>query len=315
MEKLQQEKTENILFNREKGKVYLGIPSGSLNEQVVRLCQKAGMIEQNPGRIYEFQSNFNEIIFRVLDRQEMAEEVAMGVVDAGITGKDYIQEFGDPDKLEVIEDFIFSKKTNNPSRLVMISDPEQIKTIEESKGKRIFSELPNLTLRMLEEKFGFEGYDVSNISLSRGKTEQKLRTGRADVVTDITETGTTIKKNGFQELATLFESNPQLIANLNSVEDAGIREVIEDFALTIRAILDAEKTPLYSVIMNVPKAKLEQVLQDLPSNKSPTVSSLQDSDWVSVTTLIPQKDFFRIAPRLSRLGVTGIVPSKADAVY
>ena len=309
------DRREIIALKREKGKIYLGIPSGSLYEQVIRLCQKAGMIKESPGRIYKFQSLFKGIIFQILDRKEMAVEVALGTIDAGITGKDYIEEFGNPNEVEFIQDFIFSKKSNQPSRLVMISDPKVISTIEETKGKAIFTELPKLTSRKLKEGYGFSENDLRNLCLSYGKTEQKLYTGRADAVTDIVETGETIKANGFAELATLFYSNPQLIGNLNSLKDPAIREVIEDFGASLNAILKAEKCPLYSVIMNVPRKKLEEVLAFLPSDQSPTISALQESDWVAVNTLIPQADFNRIAPKLIRLGAKGIVPSKVDAIY
>ncbi len=303
-------------YNREKGKIYLGIPSGSLEAQTLRLCQEVGLLNEQPGRIYQFQALFNDIIFRVLDRKELAEEVEMGIVDAGITGKDYIREFGNPEELEVIEsDLIFSKKSTQPSRLVMVSDPKKIDDIERTKGARIFTEMPKLTTQMLQECFGFEGADLANINLSRGKTEQKLRTGRADAVADITETGTTIKENGFVELGTLFESNPQLIANKDSIKDKAVLQVIEDFGASLKSILDAERNPMVTAIMNVPKKLLEKVLKGLPTNTSPTIAPLQDNEWVSVTTVIPDKDYFKIAPRLKRLGATGIIKTPVQAIY
>lgn len=212
----------DINAKKEKGKIFIGIPSGSLNKQVIRLCIKAGFLECDPGRNYEITCSNSDIVFRILDRKEMAMEVADGVVDAGITGKDYIFETGYQNQVEEIADYIFSKKSNKPSRVVLVSSPDLIQEIEQTKGQRIATELPNLTRAMMAEKFGFSKKDLRYITRSEGKTEQKLQTGRAKAITDITETGDTIKANGFLELGTIFTSNPQLIGNKESIKDLGI---------------------------------------------------------------------------------------------
>ena len=185
---------EKVKAKKEKGKIYIGLPSGSLSKQTIRLCLKAGFLKCNPGRNYEIICSDSDIVFRMLDRKEMAMEVADGVVDAGITGKDYIFETGYDQSVEVISDLIFSKKTNNPSRIVLVSSPELIKNIDDVRGERIATELPNLTKRQMKELYNFSEKDLRNIIRSEGKTEQKLRTGRAKAITDITETGETIQK-------------------------------------------------------------------------------------------------------------------------
>ncbi|VAX22082.1 ATP phosphoribosyltransferase [hydrothermal vent metagenome] len=298
-------KKENVL--------YMGIPSGSLNEQVVRLLGKSGRPVKK-GRKYELTTPYDdEVVFRTLDRKEMPEKVAKGIVDCGITGKDYIFEAGMEEKVEVIGDFIFSKYTNQPSRLVLATRPETgISTAQECRGKTVATELPNLTKRMMSQLF-----DINDINIlrSEGKTEAKVFMGESDVFTDITETGRTLRENGNIILAELFESNPQLIANPEAAMDKFKLEKMEDIRIGIASVLQAEREPVYLVFMDVPSDSLPDVEKMLPSVVAPTVSRVEKEGWLSVSAVIRESQLNILAPKLLRMGVDGIVPIPAPKIF
>ena len=300
-------------FNKCEGQTYIGLPSGSLQAQTIRFCREAGFIGEDPGRAYELQSPCGQFVFRVLDRIEMASQVAMGVVDAGITGKDYIVETGQVNNVQVVNDMVFSKRTNNPSKLVLAAMNGRFESVGDCRGVRIATELPNLTKQRLQSEFGYTDEDLVGVSRSFGKTEAKLPFGLADAVTDITETGDTLRANGMQVLGELFQSNPQLIANRDSIANLWIREAVEDFATGIEAVILSEKEPLVLVPMNVPAKSLGEVLGLISCNVSPTVSETLNDNWRSVEVLMSEGEAKKLAPRLLRLGVDGI--KVGDVVY
>jgi len=302
-----------MAYGKKEGVLYFGIPSGSLNEQVLRLLAKSGR-PLKPGRLYEMQGPYDpDVVFRVLDRKEMAQKVRDGIVDCGITGKDYIFEAGLEKDIEVMGDFIFSKYTNQPSRLVLATRPETgIATPEDCKGKIIATELPNLTRRRMKELYGVEDIEIFH---SEGKTEAKVMMGESDAFTDITETGATLKANGNIIVAELFTSNPQLIANREAVKDAAKLEKMEDIRICIDAVLRAEREPVFMVFMDVPTKVLGDVEKMLPSVVSPTVSPVLDDAWRSVSVVIKESELNILAPKLLRLGVDGIVPVPAPKVF
>ena len=300
-------------YGKKPDVLYFGIPSGSLNDQVMRLLEKSGRPLQK-GRQYELTSSYDpDVIFRVLDRKEMPQKVASGIVDCGITGKDYIFEAEMEEKVEVLGDFIFSKYTNQPSRLVLATRPEMgIAKPEDCQGKTIATELPNLTRRRMQELYGVTDLQILR---SEGKTEAKVMMGESDAFTDITETGATLKANGNIIVAELFTSNPQLIANRDAIKDAAKLEKMEDIRICIDAVLRAEREPVYMVFMDVPTAVLEKVEKMLPSVISPTVSPVVDEAWRSVSVVIRESELNILAPKLLRLGVDGIVPIPAPKVF
>ena len=300
-------------FNKCEGKTYIGIPSGSLQAQTIRFCREAGFLENDPGRAYELRSPCKQFVFRVLDRIEMAAQVSMGVVDAGITGKDYIAETGQTKQVQVVNNMIFSKRTNNPSKLVLAAMQGRFDGIENCKGLRIATELPNLTAQQLRSEFGYTENDLRGISRSFGKTEAKLPFNLADAVTDITETGDTIRANGMQILGELFQSNPQLIANRDSISNEDVKMAVEDFATGIEAVILSEKEPLVLVPMNVPKRSLEQVVNLIGCNVSPTINETLKEGWLSVEALMSEREAKRISIQLLRLGVDGI--KIGDIIY
>lgn len=302
-----------MAYGKKEGILYFGIPSGSLNEQVMRLLEKSGR-PLKKGRQYELTTSYDpDVVFRVLDRKEMPQKVADGIVDCGITGKDYIFEAGMEEGVEVLGDFIFSKYTNQPSRLVLASRPELgIEKPEDCKEKIIATELPNLTKRRMAELYGIEDIQILR---SEGKTEAKVNMGECDAFTDITETGATLKANGNNIIAELFTSNPQLIANREAIKDAALLEKMEDIRICLDAVLQAEREPVYMVFMDVPTSVLEQVEQMLPSVVSPTVSPVVDEAWRSVSVVIRESQLNILAPKLLRLGVDGIVPVPVPKVF
>ncbi len=300
-------------YGKKEGVLYFGIPSGSLNEQVLRLLAKSGR-PLKKGREYELMGPYDkDVVFRVLDRKEMAQKVSDGIVDCGITGKDYIFEAGREKEVEVLGDFIFSKYTNQPSRLVLATRSGLgIETPEDCKGKVIATELPNLTKRRMAELYGIEDIQILH---SEGKTEAKVNMGECDAFTDITETGATLKANGNIIVAELFTSNPQLIANTEALKDPAKLEKMEDIRMCIDAVLQAEREPVFMVFMDVPTASLSEVEKMLPSVVSPTVSPVIDETWCSVSAVIRESELNILAPKLLRLGVDGIVPIPAPKVF
>ena len=302
-----------MAYGKQEGVLYFGIPSGSLNEQVLRLLAKSGR-PLKKGRQYEMMGPYDkDVVFRILDRKEMAQKVSDGIVDCGITGKDYIFEAGRDNEVEVLGDFIFSKYTNQPSRLVLASRPELgIENPEDCKGKVIATELPNLTRRRMEELYGITDLKILH---SEGKTEAKVNMGECDAFTDITETGATLKANGNNIVAELFTSNPQLIANRDAIKDPAKLEKMEDIRICIDAVLQAEREPVFIVFMDVPTDVLPKVETLLPSVVSPTVSPVIDKGWCSVTAVIRESELNILAPKLLRLGVDGIVPIPAPKVF
>ncbi|MHC4886687.1 MAG: ATP phosphoribosyltransferase [Planctomycetota bacterium] len=300
-------------YGKKDGLLYVGIPSGSLNEQVMRLLEKAGH-PLKKSRRYELTSPYDsDVVFRVLDRKEMPEKVALGIVDCGITGKDYIYEAEMEEKVEFIGSFIFSKRTNKPSRLVMATRPETgIKTPEDCAGKTIATELPNLTRRMMKE---LDGITDLKILHSQGKTEAKVFMGEADVFTDITETGATLKENGNIIIAELFESSPQMFCNPGAAKDAFKREKMEDIRVGIEAVLLAEKEPVYMVFMDVPKKVVNEVEAIIPAVIAPTVSPVEKEGWISLSAVIKESELNILAPQLLRMGVDGIVPIPAPKIF
>jgi ATP phosphoribosyltransferase len=300
-------------FGKNKDVLYFGIPSGSLHDQVMRLLDKAGH-PLTKSRRYELTTPYDQsVVFRVLDRKEMPDKVRQGIVDCGITGKDYVYEAGLEKEVQVLGDFIFSKRTNQPSRVVLASRPENgIEKPEDCVGKIIATELPNLTRRRMKELFDIE--DI-NVLRSEGKTEAKVVMGESDAFTDITETGETLKANGNNIVAEIFTSNPQLIANVGTLTDQAMLNKMEDIRICIDAVLNAEKEPIYMVFMDVPTSVLEKVESMLPAVVSPTVSPVVDESWRSVSVVIRESELNILAPRLLRLGVDGIVPVPVPKVF
>jgi len=298
---------ENIAACRQPGKIYIGIPSGSIYQHTVQLLIDAGLLTEHPGRTYEVHSTNPDVYFRVLDRIDMGRRVIQGVVDAGITGGDYLAETGTLDGVDVLDEFAYSKQTRGRSRLVLASRPDVCTTVEQCKGGTIATEMPNLTRRILHDQFGFSDDDLRSIEQTHGKTETSVPFGCARAFTDITETGATLRANGMVELATLYESSPTLVANREALRKSRIMRAIEEVATRFRAALAHEVFPRTLLAMNVPAAWVSKILAILPSAKAADVVPTTQRGWVAITTLVPQDGIQALMYKLLVAGADDIV--------
>ena len=275
----------------------LGIPAGSLNKATTELFDKAGFNIVQSSRSYLPQIDDDEINLTVLRAQEMSRYVADGVLDAGITGFDWIKE-NDSDVVEVCE-LAYSKATSRPAQWVL-AVPAESKITEPAglEGGIIATELVNVTKRY----FAGKGINVK-VEFSWGATEVKARL--ADAIVELTETGSSLRANNLRVLDTLMVSTTRLIANKDSWEDKFKREKIENIMILLRAAIDARGK--VGLKVNVKKDDLSKVLSLLPSEKSPTISSLANDSFIAVEVIIDEKIERTLVPALKRAGASGII--------
>lgn len=276
----------------------LGLPAGSLQEATRDLFRRAGYNVAFASRSYHPTIDDPEIKCTLIRAQEMARYVEDGALDAGLTGYDWIMETG----AEVVEvcELVFSKVSRRPVRWVLaVPNDSPVKSIGDLQGKRIATEGVNLTRRYLAEH-GVE----ADVEFSWGATEVKPPQ-LADAIVEVTETGSSLRANNLRIVAELLESTPRFIANKSAYEDPWKRQKIGDLVLMLRAAIDAEGK--VGLMMNVPRDRLEQVLDVLPALQKPTVSSLSDDDWADVNTIIDEAVVRTIIPKLREAGARGIV--------
>ena len=240
----------------------------------------------------------DEIECLLIRAQEMARYVAAGVLDAGLTGHDWIMETG-ADVHEVTE-LVFSKVSRRPVRWVIcVPNDSPVQSIQDLNGARIATEAVGLTTRFLEQH-GVE----ANVEFSWGATEVKPPK-LADAIVEVTETGSSLRANNLRIVAEVLQSTPRLIANHDTYRDDWKRAKIDDIALLLQGAMKAEDR--VGLMLNVPKQNLGEVLLLLPAMKKPTVSDLADAEWVSVVTIVEESVVREIIPRLSAVGAEGIV--------
>ena len=274
----------------------LGLPAGSLQKATIDLFARAGLSIADSKRSYFPAIDDGEIQPVYLRAQEMGRYVGDGVLDAGITGFDWIQESG-CDVVEVCE-LPYSKATSNPTRWVLAVPSESAVTRpEDLKGGIVATELVGVTRRYFEEK----GIDVK-VEFSWGATEVKARL--VDAIVELTETGTSLRANSLRILDTVTVSTTRLIANKDAWGDHFKREKIEDLSILLKAAIEARSK--VGLKMNVRKQDLDAILDILPSEKSPTVSSLADSEYVAIEVILEEKVERTLVPALKRAGASGI---------
>jgi ATP phosphoribosyltransferase len=232
--------------------------------------------------------------------------VVSGVLDAGITGTDYLEETGCLRRVEPIADFLYSKQTRKPSRLVLASDPKVCAEIAQCRGRVIASELPRVTRTRLVERFGF-GPKETRILTTHGKTETAVRDGRADAFTDVVETGNTLRENGLIELGTLMESNPKMVGNRRLLRDPTVVRRIEEVATRLNAALRNEVQPVTLLSFNAPSDRLEEICAAIPTAKAADIVKTRDDRWVSITTQVPREGLMALMYQLLALGADDIV--------
>ncbi len=277
----------------------LGIPKGSLQESTLRLFQQSGWKISLTDRNYFPEINDPCISCSICRAQEMSRYVESGTFDVGLTGRDWIME--NDSKIHVVADLIYSKVSQRPARWVLaVPMDSNIKSEKDLEGKKIATELVNFTRRYFTSK----GINV-NVEFSWGATEAKVISGLCDAIVEVTETGSTMRANGLRIIDELMQSNTQLIANSDSWKDPWKREKIEHISLLLQGALRAEG--LVALKMNVPKGKIEEVIEILPSLNAPTVAHLYQSDWLSVETVVSKNQVRELIPKLINKGAEGII--------
>ncbi len=277
----------------------LGVPKGSLQNATVNLFKRSGWQINVNGRSYFPDINDDTIECALCRAQEMSINVESGIIDAGLTGLDWIAEH--QSDVHVVTDLVYSKVSTRPCRWVIaVANDSPIKTIEDLEGKTISTELLQYTRRFFEER----GINV-NVKFSWGATEAKIVQGLADAIVEITETESTIRAHNLRVIHEVMQTNTQLIANKKAWQDPKKREKIEQIAMLLKAALVAEK--LVMIKMNVPEAKLPAIVDLLPSLNAPTVASLYQSDWFSVETVVDTGVVRDLVPKLLREGAEGII--------
>jgi len=275
----------------------LGLPTGSLEKATLDLMARAGFDIELADRSYTPSTDDAELEVILFRAQEMSRYVEDGVLDAGLTGQDWIAENGSD--VRVVADLVFAKARLARVRWVLaVPNESPVKKPEDLAGGLVVTELVKVT----EGYFKKRGIQVK-VEFSWGATEVKARL--VDAIVDVTETGSSLRTNRLRVLDTVLESNPQLIANKAAWKDPWKRAKIENLALLLEgAIAAKEKVGLK---MNVPKKALDRVVALLPAEKSPTVSPLADPDWVALEVILPGSEERRLLPELKRAGATGII--------
>ena len=275
----------------------LGIPAGSLHKATIELFDKAGFHILDSERSYLPRIDDEQIKPVCLRAQEMGKYVGDGVLDAGITGFDWIAESG-CDVVDVCE-LAYSKATSNPARWVLaVPDESKVTKPEDLADGIIATELVNVTKKYFADK----GIKVT-VEFSWGATEVKARL--VDAIVELTETGSSLRANNLRMIDTVITSTTRLIANKKAWQDKFKRQKIENISILLNAAIEARSK--VGLKMNVKKDDLDSVLGVLPSEKSPTISSLADSDYVAVEVIIDDQVERTLVPALKRAGASGII--------
>jgi ATP phosphoribosyltransferase len=279
-------------------KLKLGIPKGSLENATVDLFRKAGFNITTSTRSYFPSIDDPEIECMLIRAQEMARYVEDGVLDAGLTGYDWVVE-NDADVVAVA-DLVYAKQSFGKVRWVLaVPEASAIQSAKDLEGKIIATELVGATKRYLA-KYGV----TAKVEFSWGATEVKPPE-LADAIVEVTETGSSLRANKLRIVETVMESNTQLVANKKAWADGWKRQKLED----MKMLLDGAIAALGKVglMLNVQKAELAAVLGVLPALKNPTVSPLSDGEWFAVNTILDESTVRVIIPRLKQAGAQGIV--------
>jgi len=276
----------------------LGIPKGSLEEATVNLFAKAGYDIKIKSRSYFPLIDDSEIECLLIRAQEIARYVESGVIDAGLTGKDWIME--NRADVEEIAPLVYSKVSARPVRWVLaVPNDSSIQTVKDLQGKRIATEVVNLTTDWLK------GHGVTaNVEFSWGATEVKAPK-LVDAIVEVTETGSSLKANNLRIVDTLMESTTRFIMNKAASQNDWKRNKVDRLVLMLQGAMAANGK--VGLMLNAPKNKLEEIIKIFPPGKKPTVSELSDPDWVAVNVILEEKLVRDIVPDLKAIGVEDIV--------
>ena len=276
----------------------LGLPKGSLQESTFHLFAKAGYKISSTSRSYFPSLDDAEMKPMLIRAQEMSRYVEDGVLDVGITGRDWVQENGS--KVQEVAELVYAKVGLKPVRWVLaVPADSKIKSAKDLQGKRIATELVNVTKEYLK-KNGV----TANVEFSWGATEAKPPE-LADAIIEVTETGSSLRANNLIILETVLESSTVVIVNSAAWGDPWKRKEIENLILLLKGALAAQEK--VGLKMNVPRKNLEQVMKVLPALNSPTIAEMYDKNWVDVDTVVDEKIVREIVPKLKDAGAEGIV--------
>ncbi|MGB0744897.1 MAG: ATP phosphoribosyltransferase [Opitutales bacterium] len=276
----------------------LGLPKGSLQEATIKLFGKAGFNISVSSRSYRPSIDDDDLDGRFVRAQEVSRYVEHGYFDCGLTGQDWVRE-NDSDVVEVC-DLIYSRASNRRSKwIIAVPEASPIRSVKDLEGKRIATEVVNITKQYLADK----GVNAE-IEFSWGATEVKVP-DLVDAIVELTETGNSLRANKLRIVDTLLLTNTVLIANKDSWNDRKKRRKIESIAMLLQAALEANTK--VGLKLNIEKSKLEAILEDLPALRNPTINRLADEDWVALETILDEKVVREIIPELKLRGAEGIV--------
>ncbi|MBI2339021.1 MAG: ATP phosphoribosyltransferase [Deltaproteobacteria bacterium] len=276
----------------------IGLPKGSLQEATFALFKKAGWAIHASSRSYVPAIDDPELSGLLIRAQEMARYVQDGILDAGLTGRDWVLDQNA--KVFEVGDLVYGKAGKKPVRwVVAVPNDSKIKTVKDLQDKRIATELVNYTQSYLKK----QGV-TAEVEFSWGATEVKPPV-LADAIVELTETGSSLKANNLRIVETILESVTVLIANKKSWEDPWKRKKLENIYLLLRGAISADSK--VGLKMNVPDKKLNEVTKALPALHTPTVSALADAGWKSLEVIVDEAVVRDIIPKLKNAGATGIV--------
>jgi len=279
-------------------KIRLGIPKGSLQDATIALFKRAGWNVYADGRSYFPSIDDKEIECMLIRAQEMARYVDHGVLDAGLTGIDWVVESGL--NVQSITSLTYAKQSRRKVRWVLaVPEGSGFEKAEDLEGKTIATELVGVTKKYFADK----GVNVK-VEFSWGATEVKPPM-LADAIVEVTETGSSLKANRLTIIDTVMESETHLIASHAAAADPWKRQKIEQLAMMLRAAIDAQAQ--VGLMLNVERKHLQTVLAQLPALNSPTISELSNPSWVAVNTILEETTVRDVIPRLKAAGATGIV--------
>lgn len=275
-----------------------GLPKGSLQEATIQKMAKAGFNIQVNSRSYVPYVDDEELVIRLIRAQEISRYVEHGYLDCGITGHDWIIENGS--KVHEVGEFIFSKVSRKPARWVLcVPEHSPVKSVKDLAGKRIATEVVNLTKKYLK-KHGVK----AEVEFSWGATEVKAHE-LVDAIVEVTETGSSLRANKLRIVDELLSSTPRLIANHDAWKDKWKRQKIETLAMLLKGALDAET--MVGLKMNIAEKNLASLLQALPALRNPTISNLSQKGWVAVETIVEERVVREFIPKLKEAGAEGII--------
>ena len=275
-----------------------GLPKGSLEEATIKLFGRAGFSISKSSRSYKPCWDDPELDGRFVRAQEMSRYVEDGFFDCGLTGRDWVRE--NRSDVEIVADLIYSRASNRISKWVLaVPEQSDVQTVKDLEGKSIATELVQVTRDYLQEN------EVeAEVEFSWGATEVKVPE-LVDAIVDLTETGSSLRANNLRVVDVLMETNTVLIANKRSLQDPDKKAKVENIALMLQAALHADDK--VGLKLNIEKAKLGEIIEQMPALRRPTVSSLTDDSWVAIETVIEKKVSREVIPALKRRGAEGIV--------